>query len=81
MGSEMCIRDRDKSGSPPPRKKHLLSKTYEQSHDDSHVDYSDKSDVVEVMLVTRDHLMRMKKAWHSINCLIFLVMRTKRVSH
>ena len=28
-----------------PREKHILSKTYEQSHDDSHVDYSNKSDV------------------------------------
>ena len=38
-------RGQDKSGSPLPRKKHILSKTYEQSDDDSDVDYSDKSDV------------------------------------
>ncbi|XP_078319581.1 uncharacterized protein LOC144621013 [Crassostrea virginica] len=42
-------RGRDKSGSPPPRKKHLLSKTYEQSDDDSDIDYSDKSDVDEAL--------------------------------
>ena len=42
-------RGRDKSGSPPSRKKRLLSKTYEQSDDDSDVDYSDKSDVDEAL--------------------------------
>ena len=42
-------RGRDKSGSPPPRKKHLLSKTYEQSDDDSDIDYSDKSDLDEAL--------------------------------
>ena len=42
-------RGRDKSGSPPPRKKHILSKTYEQSDDDSDIDYSDKSDVDEAL--------------------------------
>ena len=40
---------RDKSGSPPPRKIHILSKTYEQSDDDSDIDYSDKSDVNEAL--------------------------------
>ena len=57
--------------------RNILSKTYEQSEDDSDVDYSDKPDVdealntlIEGMLVTRGHLMRMKKAWHCMNCLI-----------
>ena len=68
-------RGRDKSGSPPPRKKHLLSKTYEQSDDDSDIDYSDKSDVDEALNTlieeNQGYLMRMKKVRHSINCLNF----------
>ena len=42
-------RRRDKSGTPTSRKKHLLSKTYKQSDDDSDVDYSDKLDVDEAL--------------------------------
>ena len=67
----------DKSGSPPPRreKKHKLSKVYEQSDDDSDIDYSDKSDVDEALNTlieeNQGYLMRMKKVRHSINCLNF----------